>query len=81
MSGHFALGETDPAGGRKAGRAAGTQLAMHATILIDDLDKFIAERDHPGRIAGNIDFAPFGTGHPRHSRRLQSFLTGGTIRR
>ena len=64
MSGHFALGETDPQAGENAGRAAGTLLAMHATILIDDLDKFIAERDHPGRIAGDIDFAPFGTAIP-----------------
>jgi predicted patatin/cPLA2 family phospholipase len=64
MSGHFALGETDPRAGEKAGRAAGTELAMHATIMIDDLDRFIADPNHLGGLIGNIDFAPFGNAIP-----------------
>lgn len=64
MSGHFALGETAPRAGATAGSAAGTSLAMHATILIDDLDRFIDDPAHLGRIAGNIDFAPFGQAIP-----------------
>ena len=64
MSGHFALGETIPQAGEKSGRDAGTEMAMHATILIDDLDNFITDRDHLGRIAGNVDFAPFGKAIP-----------------
>lgn len=60
MTGGFALGETDPAAGVTQGTAAGTKLALHATVLIDDLDRFLAEPDHPGRLAGSIDFAPFG---------------------
>src|SRR5271163_1691517 len=34
MSGGFALGETDPETGRQKGQAAGTSLALHATVLI-----------------------------------------------
>jgi predicted patatin/cPLA2 family phospholipase len=64
MSGHFALGETVPQAGEKAGRAAGTEMAMHATILIDDLDKFIANPDHLGGLVGNIDFTPYGKAIP-----------------
>jgi len=60
MKGPFALGAIEPHAGEAAGRAAGTTLAMHATILIDDLDAFIGERSHLGRIAGRIDFPPFG---------------------
>jgi predicted acylesterase/phospholipase RssA len=64
MSGHFALGETDPRAGEKTGRAAGTLLTMHATILIDDLDTFIVDPNHLGRIAGNIDYVSFGNAIP-----------------
>jgi predicted patatin/cPLA2 family phospholipase len=60
MSGGFALGETDPKAGRDKGAAAGTTLALHATVLIRDLDRFLKEPDHPGSLVGSIEFAPFG---------------------
>jgi predicted patatin/cPLA2 family phospholipase len=60
MTGGFALGETDPETGRTKGAAAGTDLALHATVMIQDLNRFLAEPDHPGGLAGSIDFAPFG---------------------
>jgi hypothetical protein len=59
MTGGFAMGETDPATGMAKGAAVGTDLALHATVLINDLDRFLAEPDHPGGLAGSIDFAPF----------------------
>jgi cholesterol oxidase len=62
MSGGFALGATDPAQGKKKGRAEGSELTMHASILIDDIDRFIAEPGHPGSLTGSIDFTPFGDG-------------------
>jgi hypothetical protein len=60
MSGGFALGETDPETGRRKGAAAGTSLSLHATVMIRDLDRFLTEPDHPGGLAGSIDFAPLG---------------------
>ena len=60
MSGGFALGETDPEAGRQKGQAAGTNLALHATVLIRDLDRFLAEPQHPGSLSGSIDFGPLG---------------------
>jgi hypothetical protein len=60
MTGNFALGETDPKAGEAAGKKAGTTLAMHATIQIDDLDGFVADSSHNGRISGQVDFAPLG---------------------
>ncbi|XKE44914.1 hypothetical protein LG302_16275 [Halomonas organivorans] len=60
MQGGFALGETEPAEGAAAGRRAGTRLAMHAAVAIDDLAAFVADPEHPGRLAGRIDFPPLG---------------------
>ncbi len=62
MSGGFALGETDPAAGKTKGRQEGTELTLHGSIRIDDIDRFIAEPDHAGELSGAIDFTPFGDG-------------------
>jgi len=62
MSGGFALGAIDPADGEKRGRAEGSEMTLHAAIDIQDLDRFIAEADHPGALTGTLDFTPFGDG-------------------
>jgi hypothetical protein len=62
MSGGFALGATDPAEGEKRGRVEGSELTMHAAIVIDDVNRFITEPQHPGGLSGTIDFTPFGVG-------------------
>jgi cholesterol oxidase len=62
MSGGFVLGATDPADGEKRGRAEGSEMTMHGAIDIDDVDRFIAEADHPGALSGTLDFTPFGDG-------------------
>jgi hypothetical protein len=64
MTGAFALGETEPEAGEIAGKKAGTRLNMHAAIEIHDLDRFVADATHSGRITGQIDFAPLGEGIP-----------------
>jgi len=62
MSGGFALGETDTEAGAKKG--ANDILVMHGTVTIDDIDKFIAEPGHPGRLDVVMDWPPLGTGLP-----------------
>jgi len=64
MKGAFALGPTDPQAGKAAGKSAGTELAMHATVTVRDIDRFIADPEHLGGLVGTIDFAPFGTAIP-----------------
>ncbi len=64
MQGGFALGATDPEAGAEQGNAAGTSLVMHATVQIDDLDRFLNVPEHPGGLSGTIDFAPIGNGIP-----------------
>lgn len=60
MAGGFSLDDDDPAEGAKKGKAVGDVLAMHATIKIDDMEKFINDPEHRGSITGSIDFTPFG---------------------
>ena len=64
MQGGFALGLTDPEQGRQQGAAQGTTLAMHATVHISDLDRFLNVPDHPGGLTRTIDFPPLGTDMP-----------------
>ncbi len=67
MAGGFTLNETDPTAGTKQGHANGNILAMHATITIDDMDRFITDHSHSGNISGTIDYTPFGTSIPTTS--------------
>lgn len=57
MSGPFSLGAQDPQAGADAG---GPTLAMHATVFIQDLDRFLSDPTHLGGLSGTIDYAPFG---------------------
>ncbi|MDX1433187.1 MAG: hypothetical protein R3286_12135 [Gammaproteobacteria bacterium] len=62
MAGGFALEESDPESGRIRGEREGSELAMHATVELDDIDSFVADPDHRGKLSGTIDFTPFGEG-------------------
>ncbi len=64
MAGGFSMGETDPQAGARLGRDAGNTFTMHGTITIQDLNRFLAEPDHPGSLAGSIDFPPLGMNLP-----------------
>lgn len=62
MAGGFALGASDPKAGAEAGKSQ--PLTMHGTITIDDLDAFIADPQHLGRLDVQMDWAPFGSAIP-----------------
>jgi predicted acylesterase/phospholipase RssA len=64
MTGPFAMGETDPKEGAGRGEAAGTVLALHASIDILDLDRMLAEPGHAGTLHGSIDYPPLGSNLP-----------------
>lgn len=83
MSGPFALGQTDPQAGEKAGKQANTSLAMHASVEISDLDRFVADPNHTGQITGHVDFKPLGTQIPadRGAFRLFSPTDQQAVRR
>jgi choline dehydrogenase-like flavoprotein len=62
MSGGFALNQTEPEAGADAGK--GQPLTMHGTITIEDLDTFIADPKHLGRLDVRMDWEPFGSDVP-----------------
>ena len=64
MQGPFSLSATDPREGRTAGEEAGTSLAMHVTVTVRDLDRFIDDPRHNGSLIGEVDFPPLGMGIP-----------------
>jgi hypothetical protein len=76
MEGWFALGAATPEVGAEQGRQQGTRLAMHAEVTVDDLDRFIAVREHAGGLAGSIDFQPLGFGLPAPRGLFQLFSPG-----
>jgi len=73
MTGGFALGQTDPRAGAQAGERGGTTLAMHAAVEIADLDRFVADPTHTGRLTGDIDFTPLGRAIPAHAGIFRLF--------
>lgn len=77
MAGGFALGVTDPAEGRHAGEAAATELAMHATVSISNLDKFLSDPAHSGDLSGTIDFSPLGMAIPTTAGIFNLFCPSG----
>lgn len=64
MAGGFTLGETDPNAGSEKSKNSGAILAMHSTITVQDLNRFISDPDHTGQINGSIDYGPFGENIP-----------------
>jgi hypothetical protein len=76
MAGGFALGVTDPEAGRRQGERTGTELAMHATVSIRDLDRFLADPKHTGALSGTIDFPPFGIAIPASAGIFNLFSPG-----
>jgi predicted acylesterase/phospholipase RssA len=74
MAGGFTLGETDPEAGSEKGKRAGSILAMHSTITIQDLNRFISDPDHLGQLNGTIDFPAFGENTPATTGVFNLFL-------
>ncbi|MBY5927904.1 hypothetical protein KUV86_02115 [Halomonas sp. DP8Y7-3] len=62
MSGHFSLDSQMPERGERLGHREGTELALHAKIQIDDMNAFLADEHHHGKLGGVVDFAPLGLG-------------------
>src|SRR5207253_5683448 len=59
------------------GKAAGTTLAMHATIDVQDIRRFVVDPQHRGNLSGHIDFPPFGKDIPAYDGVFQLFAPSG----
>ncbi len=80
MAGGFSLGAADPKEGHARGRREGSHLALHVSIHIDDLGRFIEDPDHEGTLTGSVDFTPFGTGIEVTSGTFNLFSPGDQAR-
>ena len=75
MSGPVTLGASDPEAGAADPSAA--TLAVHCDIAIDDIDRFVDDRDHTGSITGSVEYEPFGGTVPVLSGIFNLFSPGG----
>ena len=64
MEGPFGLGATEPVAGEAQGRDDSTFLAMHGSISIDNMQRFIDDPEHAATLGGTVDFTPFGEALP-----------------
>ena len=76
MEGWFALGAATAEDGAAQGQRAGTKLAMHARVTVDDVERMISDTEHPGALVGPIDFPPFGMGVAAPTGIFQLFSPG-----
>lgn len=76
MSGGLMLGEHDYHSGERKARVAGDILAMHADVVIPDLERFIHDPRHAGELAGTIDYPPFGNDIACRQGRFNLFSPG-----
>lgn len=73
MTGGVMLGEDDYRRGEARASVTGDILAMHATVTIPDLERFIQDPEHHGELEGSIDYPPFGNNLPGTSGRFNLF--------
>lgn len=60
MSGAFALAETSPERGQEIGRQNDSRLVLHASVSIDNVDRFVRDPNHEGELTGSIEYEPLG---------------------
>jgi hypothetical protein len=75
MHGPIALGATEPETG--AADANAKDVAIHCEISIDDIDRFVADREHTGSITGSVESELFGGTVPVTRGIFNLFSPGG----
>lgn len=78
MRGHVAPGEHDDyAHAERLGKRLGDKLRFTVTILIDDLDAFLANPEHPAILTGTVEAQRFGGAVPLEDGRFNLFIEEG----
>jgi hypothetical protein len=75
MSGPVALGASDPQVGAADPNAK--NVAIHCKISIEDIDRFVADREHTGSISGSVESELFGGELPVTRGIFNLFSPGG----
>lgn len=77
MTGHVALGETDPERGRVLGRAEGSTLTFRLTIGTEDVARFVADPAHPATATGWVEAEALGGRFPVERGEFHLFVEEG----
>ena len=76
MKGYVTLGETDYHVGFREGRKSGSFLMFHLTIVLDDVDAFVADRSHKASASGWVQCEQLGGQLPVHRGVFNLFVEG-----
>lgn len=60
MRGFVSFGEDDFDKGFRAGKKSKTGLMFHVTVLMDDVERFVGDPEHPGTITGHVQCDALG---------------------
>jgi hypothetical protein len=77
LRGHVAFGDYAYRDGYRLGREQGTRLVLPLTIVIDDIDAFIAEPDRRAVVRGRIEFDELGISLPIHRGEMRVLVGSG----
>lgn len=78
MAGPFAMGVTDPQQGAGIGQRTGWRLALHSTITIDDMPRFVAHPSHPASLQGELELPGVARRLPFVDGQFNLFAPSGT---
>ena len=79
MRGHVGFGMSNYEDGAENGKAADTQLAVHLTIAITDIDQFIASPGHQAAVTGVVECAQLGGKRPIEAGTFNLFVDTGSL--
>lgn len=77
MKGYISFGELDAEGGARKGKASDTSLMFHLRIVVDDVDRFIADPAHPASATGWVRCEELGGRLPVERGRFNLFVGSG----
>ena len=77
MRGRLVDGDADPEQLTKEQLAAGIEVELQATVLIQDLDAFIANPKHQGVLSGRVVYSPLGDTQDAINGVFNLFAPGG----
>jgi cholesterol oxidase len=74
MKGFLDFEETDYERAYRAGKAAGHDLMFHLTITADDLDRFMSDHTHEGKVSGWVRAGDLGGKRPVEGGHFNLFV-------
>jgi cholesterol oxidase len=81
MTGAFAFAEAGYQAGYELGRKAGNGLLFRLTIATDDVDQFVADKEHPATATGYVECEPLGGRLPVQQGAFNLFVDEGPATR